>query len=173
MWLNAVPREELARELGISEESISNIVTEYSQNDSTLQLQREMAIEIKKAGIDMIQVASSIRFANAIKRRGANSEAIADFLSALQKQVDLSEITEEQAIKSIIDCAEFCAKEQIPPSNLHKHMQDKYAETERIHSELTKQNEILEASKIQTRNALQEEGLTIQDIGDFRRIREE
>lgn len=40
MWLIAVPRDQIARELGISEGSVVNIIDNYSQNDSTLELQR-------------------------------------------------------------------------------------------------------------------------------------
>lgn len=171
MWLNGIPREVIAQNLRISEGSISNIVNQCLRNDWTINLQRQIAMVIERSGIDLAQLASNVRFTNAIRRQGANSEAIVDFLSALQKQFDLSEATQEQAIRSIIECSEYCTKQHISLIDLLKHIQDKYNELEKIKSEIIEHNEKLQASTARVNYMLAEDRLTLEAVGDYRRIR--
>jgi hypothetical protein len=171
MWLNGTSRNDIACVLAISEGSVSNLVEQCLQNDSTLDTQRKIALLIRRAGIDIVQLASNVRFANAIKRQGASSEAITNFLSALQKQIDVSQITQDQAIRAITDCAEFSAKQNVPLTDLLKNIRDKYTELEGIKSEITKQNEELEASTIHTNYVLEKDRLTLEEVGDYRIMR--
>ena len=47
LWLDGVPRDRISRQMGISEGSVVNIVDYYSQNDASIQLQRQIAIFAK------------------------------------------------------------------------------------------------------------------------------
>ncbi len=168
IWLEGIPRDEIARQLGISEGSVVNIVDYYSQNDTSIPLQRQIALSIKKRGTDVFQLASDIRFVNALKRRSANVKVIEEFLSELQKEIDLGVITQQQAIDAIVNISEAGVQEKTPINNIFQRIQDGYAEVERAKSEMAQQKKELENSKIQVENALLNNQITIETVRNFR-----
>ncbi len=171
LWLNGVPREEIGQHLGISEGGVANIVDYFSKNDNSLQLQRQLALYIKKTGTDVFQLASDIRFVTALKRRSAEVNSIEVFLSNLQKEFDLAGITQQNALDAIVGISEACIQENTPINKIFQQIDDGYGELERAKSEVAKQKKELEMSTIELEFALVDNNSTLDSLTTIRKIR--
>jgi hypothetical protein len=54
-WLSGIPRDDIASSAGIAEGTVTNIVEFYKQNENSLDLQRQIAVVIRKTAFDKIK----------------------------------------------------------------------------------------------------------------------
>lgn len=172
MWLQGLSREEIARRLGISEGSVVNIINRGSQDDSSLELQRELALFIKRTRTNIFQISSDVRFHNALKRLAAKEDCILEFLSELQKHIDSQGIGPEQAIDAIANISAVCVQERVPADKVFQRIQDGYAELEKVNSELDQAKRTREVSTRKRAEALLDNRLTEKDLAEYRSTRE-
>ena len=149
---------------GIAEGTVTNIVEFYKQNENSLDLQRQIAVVIRKTGTDVNQVASNLRWQNAISREGSSNERLRQFILALQKECDFNGINESQAIATIVQISEITATQKIPLLQLSSHIEKEYAEAERIQSDLAINKEVLELSNDGVEDALVRNSVTLDNI---------
>jgi len=67
-YLSGEPQEGIANKLNISVGTVNNIASEFIKSDDTIDLQRQIAIVAKKNGVDIMQIATNLRFKNKIKQ---------------------------------------------------------------------------------------------------------
>ena len=67
-YLSGEPQEGIANKLNISVGTVNNIASEFIKSDDTIDLQRQIAIVAKKNGVDVMQIATNLRFKNKIKQ---------------------------------------------------------------------------------------------------------
>lgn len=106
-WLEGIPRDEIGTNNGISVGMISAIVTESRSGIDDIDLMREMALNLRKAGFDLNSFAYTVRLKNKLNRLGINEDlvdsaieklhvhcftkglGISEFLSRLEYLIDL------------------------------------------------------------------------------------
>ena len=98
-WLSGDSRDRIAADNGIGTGTVTNIINEWKKGveDSDYESVRELAVSIKKQGIDMSTLACSVRLNNYIKNIGTNEDKIESFI------VDLANSSEpEKLIDALI-----------------------------------------------------------------------
>jgi hypothetical protein len=69
-WLDGKSRDEIARELLISQGAVSGIIKEAAKNDPQFYLLREVAVKIKNQGMDIESFAPLVRLLAVLRDKG-------------------------------------------------------------------------------------------------------
>ena len=82
-WVSGDTREKIAIDNDIGEGTVSGIVNDWKKGleDSEYESVRELAVQSKKQGIALSDLASHFRLYNIIKKSGANEDQIESFIS--------------------------------------------------------------------------------------------
>ncbi len=172
-WLSGVPRDLLAESMDVAEGTVTNVVEFYKQNDNLLDLQRQIAVIIRKTGSDVIQFASNMRWANALKRAACNNENVMRFILDSQKEFDLNGINESHTITTLVQIADMLTIQKIPFTEIGDHLQKEYAELEKVELDIAANNEILNKSNAEVDSVLAKNRLHLDEIERYCRLREE
>ena len=78
-YLSGEPQEGIANKLNISVGTVNNIASEFIKSDDTIDLQRQIAIVAKKNGVDIMQIATNLRFKNKIKQSSSDDRKRKNF----------------------------------------------------------------------------------------------
>jgi hypothetical protein len=166
-WLLGVPRDQIAQSMSVAEGTVTNVVEFYKQTEHSLDLQRQIAVIVRKTGTDINQLASNLRWENALKRKGSESERVIQFITDLHKEFDLSGMNESDAVSAIVQIADIVTTEKIPMMALSAHLEKEYAELERVERDLAKDKEALERSNAEVGAALLRNKVTQDKIKRF------
>jgi hypothetical protein len=166
-WLSGAPRDAIAHSAGVAEGTVTNVVEFYEQNDNCIDLQRQIAVVIRKTGTNVNQFASNLRWQNGLSRAGCSNERLTQFISAFQKECDFNGIYEAHAVTTIVQIAEITATQKIPLEQLSSHIEKEYAEAERIESDLEFDREVLEMSNEGVEDALIRNRFTLDKITKY------
>jgi hypothetical protein len=76
-WLGGYPRDKIAAENKIGARTVSSIVNDYKVGLEDLEFDclRELAVELRKQGLNFSDLSSHVRLYNFIKKLGAAEEA--------------------------------------------------------------------------------------------------
>ena len=82
-WVSGDTRDKIAIDNSIGEGTVSGIVNDWKKGleDSEYESVRELAVQSKKQGIDLSDLASHFRLYNIIKKSGTNEDQIESFIS--------------------------------------------------------------------------------------------
>src|SRR5207249_11641003 len=82
-WVSGDSRDKIAIDNSIGEGTVSGIVNDWKRGleDSEYESVRGLAIQSKKQGIDLNELASRFRLYNLIKKSGANEDQIESYIS--------------------------------------------------------------------------------------------
>ena len=163
-WLLGAPRDSIAQSMDVAEGTVTNVVDFYRQNDCSIDLQRQIAVIIRKTGSNVGQFASNLRWDNALKRAGSDNESLVHFLLQLKKECDINAISEAQAITTIVQIAEMVTKEKIPLIQLSAHLEKDYAELEMVGLDTAKNKEVRERSNAEVDAVLAKNKTTLDEI---------
>ncbi len=61
-WLLGVPRDQIAQSISVAEGTVTNVIEFYRQNENSLDLQRQIAVIVRKTGTDINQLASNLHW---------------------------------------------------------------------------------------------------------------
>lgn len=171
-WLTGVPRDQIAQSVGVAEGTITNVMEFYKQNDNTIDLQRQIAIIARKSEIDIVQIASNLRWENSLKRAGSDNESVIQFISRLHKEFDLNGMSENHAITTIVQIADMVTKEKIPLTQLESHLEKQYAELERVELDIAKNKEVQQRSNADVDAVVAKNKGTLDEIKSYSIIKE-
>ena len=73
-WLDGILRDEIATNNGISVGMISTIINETRSQIRDLDLMREVALNLRKTGLDLNRFAFTVRLQNKLSSLGINEE---------------------------------------------------------------------------------------------------
>ena len=99
--LQGVSRGEIARKNDISDGTISAISWEGSEDDPNFDLQRELAIMLKKEGLTLNSFASSVRLKKQLENKGIHEGQIDSIIEQIDVHCFKLGITPEQLVENI------------------------------------------------------------------------
>jgi hypothetical protein len=164
LWLKGVYRDQIALTCGIGTGTVSQIIMEYRAVDVSLDLQRELALELKTKNLSVESFASSIR----LNRLLTNLHLPEDKLEAFIRNVDVycfkDGLSHEVFIDRANDACNFASIRGVPIGKLAQ--------------SITGAKRELEALKNETQVALERKAEAIRDaniildaIRDYQRER--
>jgi glutamate mutase epsilon subunit len=82
-WLSGFPRDKIASNIQIGAGTVTNIVSEFKNNlqGSDIDSVRELAVEVKKQGLSLSDLAQHIRLRNYFIKSGASEEKVESFIT--------------------------------------------------------------------------------------------
>jgi hypothetical protein len=79
-WLQGMSRDEIGKDNDIGAGTVSAIIKDAKQENPDIDLLRAVAIIVKKNGLDLSVLASSIRIKNKLVEMGLNEDQIESFI---------------------------------------------------------------------------------------------
>jgi DNA-binding transcriptional regulator YhcF (GntR family) len=103
LWLSGDSQEAIANQLKISVGTVNSLVNEIMKSDDTIDLQRQIAIVVKKDGVKIKHIAANLRWKNLIKQSSLDDrkiEKLLDVMDSLFNKYNISPLLRQ--INSIL-----------------------------------------------------------------------
>src|SRR5215212_10512256 len=83
LYLQGESRDDIARTCGVGEGTVSNIIDEWKRRLDIPDVQslRDLAVNLKRCGIDAAQCAEGLRIKNTMKKLGVNPNQFESFMN--------------------------------------------------------------------------------------------
>jgi hypothetical protein len=150
-WISGYPRDKI---------TVISIVNNYKIGigNSDFESVTELAVDAKKQGLDLADLASHFRLYNFIRKSGAAEEAIESFISKIQS----SQIPQEKIIDYVNQLFDISKSETIPLEEVTSYIKQKLEEKKKIDGEIQ-----------QADSALQSKNMSIEAINEHTKLNEE
>jgi hypothetical protein len=124
-WLAGDSRSKIATDNKIGEGTVGSIVNYFKigLDNSEFDSARELALEAKKEGLNLSDLASNFRLHNFVKTSGNSENAIESFIS----NISSSELPPEKVIELVNQLHEISKSESVSPDQLPNYIKQKLA----------------------------------------------
>jgi hypothetical protein len=170
-WISGFPRDNIAEQNGIGAGTVSSIVASYKVGLEQLDFDsiRQLALEIRKQGLNWSDLASHFRLYNYFIKSGASEEKVESFIT----NVSSNDVPPEKVIELVNQLHEISKTDSIPLDKIPSFIERKLEEKQKIDGEIKEADAILQSKNvnieainehIQLNERLNERGLSIDDI---------
>jgi hypothetical protein len=170
-WLSGEARDKIASDLQIAAGTVSGIVSDFKKNlqGSNIDSVRELAVEAKKQGLSVSDLAQHIRLRNYFIKSGAAEEKIEWFID----NINSSNLPPETVIELVNQLHDISKKESIPLDQIPEYIARKLEEKQKIDAEIKEADAILQSKNVNIQainehlalnEKLKEHNLSTQDI---------
>ena len=165
LYLQGLSRNDIARTCGVGEGTVSNIIDEWKRSLDIPDVQslRDLAVNLKRGGIDAAQCAQGLRILNTIKKLGVNQNQVESFMIEVYEYCQRIGLA-PQDIASNLQALINLSKD-IPFSKIPEHIEAKKKEISRLDEETRKQHEEIKSLK-ETKRELKIETSTAKELRD-------
>jgi len=162
LWLSGETRKNIAEVCGIGAGSVTNIVNECTKglDCSEYGAIRDLAVQLKKEGLNFADLAAMYRRHNYIEKLGANEEEVESLIANLLDKT--KSIPIEKTADLVNQIFEISRSENIPPAEVPACTNQKIEEKKRLEQEIQKSRAILD-----------QESIDIQTIEEYKKLKEE
>jgi hypothetical protein len=173
-WLSGDSRSKIAMDNNIGEGTIGNIINYFKigLDNSEFDSARELALQAKKQGLNLSDLASNFRLHNFIKTSGNSENAIESFIS----NISSSELPPEKVVEIVNQIYKISKSESVSPDQLPNYMKEKYEQKQRIDEQIKEVDGVLQNKNvaieainehIKLNEKLKEHGLSTDDIHEL------
>jgi hypothetical protein len=173
-WLNGESRDKIASDLQIGAGTVSGIVSDFKKNlqSSDIDSVRELAVEMKKQGFTLSDLAPHIRLHNFIRKSGAAEDRIESFIT----KVTSDDLSPEKVIELVYQLYGLSKGESIPLDQVPTYINKKLEEKQKIDEQIKEADATLQSKNvnieaineyIQLKEELSKDGLSTKDIHKF------
>jgi uncharacterized protein YaaN involved in tellurite resistance len=173
-WLSGEARDKIAAENNLGAGTVTSIVSNYKVGLETLDFDsiRQLSIEIRKQGLNWLDLASHFRLYNYFRKSGAAEDEIESFIA----NVSTGDASPEKIIQYVNQLYDDSKEQSIPlhevPACIEKKLEEKQKIDEAIKQAdaiLQSKNVTLEAidEHIKLNEELNKHDLSIRDIGNL------
>src|SRR5215208_737238 len=141
LHLQGESRDDIARTCGVGEGTVSNIIDEWKRRLDIPDVQslRDLAVNLKRCGIDAAQCAEGLRIINTMKKLGVNPNQVESFMNETYEYCQRIGLA-PQDIASNLQALINLSKE-VPFSKIPDHIEEKKNEISRLDEQITKRHE--------------------------------
>jgi hypothetical protein len=166
LYLQGLSRNDIARTCGVGEGTVSNIIDEWKRSLDIPDVQslRDLAVNLKRYGIDAAQCAQGFRILNTMKKLGVNQNQVESFMIEVYEYCQRIGLA-PQDIASNLQVLINLSKD-IPFSKIPDHIKEKKKEISRLDEEIRKQHEKIKSSN-ETKRTLKIETSTAEELRDL------
>jgi hypothetical protein len=145
-WISGFPRDKIASDLQIGAGTVSSIVSDFKKNlqASDIDSARELAIDAKRQGLSLPDLASHFRLYNYFKKSGSAEEKIESFIDMIQS----TDISPERLIELVNQLFNISRSESIPLDQVSGYTKEKLQEKQKIDDEIKQADAILEGKNV-------------------------
>jgi len=164
LWLGGVSRDQVALTCAIGTGTVSRIIMEYRTVDLFLDLQRELALELKTKNLSIQSFASSIR----LNRLLTNLHLPEDKLEAFIQNVDVycfkDGLSHEVFINRVNEACNFASERGVPIEKMAQSMTGAKRELEGLRNET-------QVAVVRKAEAIRDADITLDATCDYQRER--
>jgi uncharacterized protein (UPF0335 family) len=175
-WINGFPRDKIASDLQIGTGTVSNIISEFKigLESSEFDSIRQLALEIRKQGLNWSELASHFKLYNYIKS-GASEEKVESFIT----NISTGDVPPDKVIELVYQLYEISKMESIPLDQLPSYIERKIEEKKKIDDEIKEADATLQSKNVNIQainehlaltEKLKGHGLSTQDIDKLLKI---
>jgi hypothetical protein len=152
-WVSGDTRDKIAIDNGIGEGTVSSIVNDWKKGleDSEYESVRELAIQSKKQGLALSDLASHFRSYNFIKKSGTNEDQIESFIincmSGTSGAVD-SSLPQEKIVDLTNQLFNISKSESIPLVHVPDYIQQKLEEKQKLDEQIKEVEAVLQNKNV-------------------------
>jgi hypothetical protein len=145
-WLAGDSRTKIAIDNNIGEGTVSSIINYWKigLDNSDLDSVRELAVDAKKHGLSLSDLASHFRLYNFFRKSAASEEKIESFIS----KINSSDITPDKVIELVNQLFNVSKEESIPPDQISSYIKQKIDEKQKIEEELREADILLQSKNV-------------------------
>ncbi|MDQ3867965.1 MAG: helix-turn-helix domain-containing protein [Thermoproteota archaeon] len=174
LYLRGLSRNDIARICGVGEGTVSNIIDEWkhSLDIPDVQALRDLAVNLKRCGIDAAQCTQGLRILNTIKKLGVNQNQVESFMIEVYdycQNIGLAPQDIASNLQALINLSK-----DIPFSKIPEHIKEKKKEKTQIEENIKTLEDRKGTLEIETSTAkelhdvyLQEEKTTIAKLKQY------
>jgi hypothetical protein len=170
-WISGVRRDKIASENNIGAGTVTSIINNYKVglDNSDFESVRELAVEIRKQGLNLADLASHFRLYNYFRKSGASEEETEAFIS----KVNSSNVPQEKLIEYVNQLFDISKAESIPPAQVPAYINKKLEEKQKIDEEIKQADAVLQSKNVSVEainehlklnEELDKQGMSTQDI---------
>jgi len=135
-WINGFPRDKIASDLQIGAGTVSSIVSDFKRNlqASDIDSARELAVEAKKQGLSVSDLAHHIRLRNFFIKSGAAEEKIESFID----NIISCNLPPEKVVELVYQLYDVSKTESIALDQVPGYIKEKLEEKQGLMMKLSK-----------------------------------
>jgi hypothetical protein len=160
-WIQGLSRDKIGQNNGIGAGTVTSIIQQAKTNITDIDLMRELALEIKKEDLDLNYFASAIRSKKVFDRLDLSEEKVEAFFEGINAHCFRQNINNKEFISKIEEISKMANNLDISIFNIPVFINQKT-------KQLTELNKEIAIKQRQIKQLIEEYGLTIQDLKDFR-----
>jgi hypothetical protein len=123
-WLQGLSRDKIAVNNDIGGGTVTEIIKDYSENNSDVDKQREFVVALMREGTDLNLFASSIRLKRFLERLGIDEERLDSFLVNVEEHCFKKNKETNDFIKSVNDACRVSNRMETSIEDLPEKLQD-------------------------------------------------
>jgi hypothetical protein len=150
-WISGDTRNKIAIDNTIGEGTVSGIVNEWKREveDSEYESVRELAVQSKKQGSALSDLASQFRFYNFIKKLGANEDQIESFIiNCTINSVSVEALSSEKIVDLVNQLFNISKSESIALEQVPDYIQQKLQQKQKLEEEITEAEAVLQSKNV-------------------------
>jgi regulatory LuxR family protein len=147
LWLSGDSQEAIANQLKISVGTVNSLVNEIMKSDDTIDLQRQIAIVVKKNEVKIKHIATNLRWKNLIKQSSLDDRQVEKLLDAMDALFNKYSIPPSAAANQFYSIIVTMLREHKEPLKLEEELKSKISELREIDNQIETNNKLLEESK--------------------------
>jgi transposase len=136
LWLEGKSRKAIALITGVSEGTVSNITAEWKQKlgDGDAEALRELAINMKRIGIDAVRCAQGFRILSIMKKLGINENQFKFFINEVYEYCQRFGLTGKNIASNLL--AVIKLSKDIPFSKIPDYIEEKKKEKRQLEQDI-------------------------------------
>jgi hypothetical protein len=145
-WILGFPRDTIAEQNGIGAGTVSSIVASYKVGLEELDFDsiRELAVEIRKQGLNFADLALHLRLYNYFLKSGASEKAIESFII----KVSSNDLPPEKVIELVYQLHEISKAESVSLDEVSGYIKGKLEDKQKIDKQIKEADAILQSKNV-------------------------
>lgn len=160
LYLSGYSQDKIGNDINVSIGTVNSIINDAVSHDNSLEVQRQIAIAMKKSGISLQQIAGNLRWKNLVKIRSLDEKKIEKILDSMEKLINEYGFPPSESAGLFVSLLEFMLKKQIDPSKLEEEIMAKQQDLQNIINEIGINKQSLEKSQAVLQEQLSKRKLT-------------
>jgi transposase len=170
LWLSGDSQEAIANQLKVSVGTVNSLVNEIMKSDDTTDLQRQIAIVVKKDGVKIKDIAANLRWKNLIKQSSLDDRKVEKFLDAMDALFNKYSIPPSAAANQLFSIIETMLRENKEPHKLEEELKSKISKLREIDNQTETHNKLREESKATAEEEQKILKIKQKDLDQFRQM---
>ena len=165
LYLKGESRNDIASTCGLSQGTVSNIIDEWKRSLDIPDVQslRDLAVNLKRCGIDAVQCAQGLRILNTIKKLGVNQNQVESFMIEVYRygqRIGLAPQDIASNLQALINLSK-----DIPFLKIPEHIEEKKKEKTQLEEEIRKRHKDIKTLE-ERKDTLKIEASTAKELRD-------